>query len=142
MNVTRIEKDAWTEHFAEHAHKIAFGEKQSPQDQRIDYALFVVDEGDSPCGYITVREWDSETAYWQFGGALPKAKGNIKSWRAYEASVQWTKEKGYKRIATYIENNNRAMLRFAERAGFVITGVRNFKGSILLEHLMEFDNGN
>ena len=139
MNVAKIEKDAWTEHFAESAHRIAFGKKQDPSAQRIDYALFVVDEGDSPAGYITVREWDSDTCYWQFGGALPKAKGTIKSWRVYNACIRWTKEKGYKRITTYIENDNRAMLRFAEKAGFRITGCRNFKGAVLLEHLLEFE---
>lgn len=138
MNVLRVEKDTWYQNFSQNAHKIAFGEMQSPDTQRIDYALFVVDEGDCPSGYITVREWDSDTCYWQFGGALPKAKGTIKSWRAYEACVKWTKDKGYKRITTYIENTNKAMLRFAEKAGFTITGCRNFKGQVLLEHLLEF----
>lgn len=46
-------------------------------------------------------------------------------------------EKDYKRITTYIENKNTPMLKFAMKIGFRITGIRNYKNEILLEHLLE-----
>lgn len=141
MHVIQVEKETWLENFSESAHKIAFNEIFEKQRNRLDYALLVVSEDDVPIGYITVRELDSDSCYWQFGGAMPNIIKTVGSWKAYQACIEWASTR-YKRIATHIENTNAVMLKFAAKAGFKIVGVRNFKGSILLEHLMEFDDGN
>lgn len=141
MNVTRIDKDTWVKTFSEYAHKICFEEIARPEKERIDFALLVTEEdSEKPVGYVTCREWDSDTLYWQFGGAFPETKGTAKSWAAYKACVEWTRGRGYKRITTYIENGNRVMLKFAAKIGFLITGTRTFQGAVLLEHLLEFDD--
>lgn len=104
---------------------------------RIDFALLAVTDSGSPAGYVTCRETDNETVYWQFGGAFPSIKGTVLSMRAYEDFINWTRER-YSRVYTLIENTNSAMLRMAQKVGFSIIGIKNFKGQILLEHLMEF----
>lgn len=138
MRVERFEKEAWKK-FAESAHLICFKENRPLGLDRIDFALFAITDGGVPAGYITCRETDSESLYWQFGGAFPSVKGTIMSYRAYEDFVNWTKAR-YKRAYTLIENTNSAMLRMAWSVGFLIVGIKNFKGQILLEHLMEFEN--
>lgn len=140
MNVQKIEKEVWGSYFSELAHKICFEERKPASRDRIDYALLVVDSNDSPCGYITVRELDSETCYWQFGGVFPGTIGTTKSFKAYKACIEWSRGK-YKRVSTLIENQNSAMLKFAAKVGFLIVGIRNYHGTVLLEHVMEFDSG-
>lgn len=138
MQVKRYEKEEWKK-ISESAHIICFSETRPIGFDRIDFALLVVTDGNVPAGYITCRETDSETVYWQFGGAFPSIKGTIMSFRAYEAFVEWTKSK-YRRIYTLIENTNIAMLRMAQKVGFLIIGIKNFHGSIYLEHLLEHEN--
>lgn len=139
MIVELVDAETWKKEFSEAAHKIAFKELKPASWDRIDYALLAID-GDVAAGYVTCRELDSESVYWQYGGAMPGTRDTIKSFRAYEAFVQWHKSR-YKRVATYIENTNTVMLKMAMRVGFRITGVRNYQGSILLEHLLEFQGG-
>lgn len=126
----------WKE-FSEYAHKICFNEVKPSSFDRIDFAMLCVGNG-RPCAYVTCRELDPDTVYWQFGGAFPETRGTLLSWKCYEKMNEMIRGK-YKRITTLIENNNIVMLKFAMKMGYRIIGVRNFKGSILLEHLLEFD---
>jgi hypothetical protein len=128
------------ESFSEHAHRACFSEIKPREWDRIDYALLATNEEDDPCGYMTCRELDSKTVYWQFGGAFKPIKGTINSMRVYESFINWHKER-YDRVCTYIENDNRAMLKMASFQGFKITGVRNYAGQVLLEHILEFEKG-
>lgn len=129
----------WSNH-SEQAHAIVFGEKLPREMQRIDFAL-VVREGEQLKGYVTCREFDSETVYWQYGGAFPGTKDTHSSWRCYQALAQHCRSK-YKRIGTLIENDNQVMLKMAMKLGFKIQGVRTHfaptKTYILLEHVLEF----
>lgn len=136
MVIKRYEKEAWKV-FAESAHIICFNEKRPSDMDRIDFGLLAINSANSPSGFVTCRETDFETVYWQFGGAFPGTKGTVNSMRAYEGFVSYTRER-YKRIYTLIENTNSPMLRMAQKVGFLITGIKNFKGQILLEHLLEF----
>ena len=136
IHVDLITKETWKEHFSANAHKIAFAEIKDPEIDRIDFALIVADD-DKAMGYLTCREFDADTIYWQFGGAFPGTKDTSLSWRGYQAFVEWCRPR-YKRITTLIENTNLVMLKMAMKVGFRVCGVRVFKGDILLEHVLEF----
>ena len=135
MRVERFTAREWAA-FSEDAHRICFEQVKPAQYDRIDFALLVVDD-EKPCGYVTVREHDPETVYWQFGGAFPGTKDTAKTFRGYQLTVDYTRER-YKRITTRIENTNIPMLKMAMKVGFRIIGTRTFKGSILVELLLEF----
>lgn len=137
IEVVRIESKNWVENFSEIAHKAVFAEVKPASLDRIDYALLALDN-DRPIGYMTCRELDSESVYWQYGGMVEHKKKTLYAMWTYEAFLKWHKER-YKRCATYIENTNVAMLKMAFKIGYRIVGVRNFKNSILLECLLEFD---
>lgn len=136
MRVIRYEKEDW-KRYSKEAHLICFKENRAQDLDRIDFALFGVGSGDVPCGYITCRELDAETLYWQFGGAFPSVKGTALSYRCYVDFAEWCRPR-YKRILTFIENENVVMLKMAMKIGFRIFGIRNTKEQILLEHLLEF----
>lgn len=137
MRVEKIEKENWKK-YSESAHLICFKENRPLGLDRIDFALLAINDLDMPCGYITCRETDSETVYWQFGGAFPSVKGTINSYRTYEDFVAWSKAR-YKRVYTLIKNDNKAMLRMAASVNFKIIGIKCFKNEVLLEHLIEFN---
>lgn len=137
MTVKKVAKDDWAI-LAENAHLIVFNEIKKPEMDRIDFALVVEAESGLPMQYATCRELDSESLYLQYGGSFPGTKGTIQSHRCMEKIIHWAEFAGYKRISFLVENVNEAMLKLAMRTGFLIVGLRNFKGQILLEHLKEF----
>ncbi len=134
ITVEYFDKKAW-ELYSENAHKIAFQERKPASNDRIDFALMAIKEG-TPMGYMTCRELEADTLYWQFGGAFPGTKGTTWSWWAYLAFVDWCREK-YKRVTTIIENTNLPMLKMAMKVGFRINGTRFYAGSILVELVLE-----
>lgn len=136
MNVQVIQKDDWKE-LSEKAHLIVFNEAKDSSIDRIDFALATESPDGVLLNYVTCRELDKESLYWQYGGSFPSAKGTVLSYRAVKALLDYCKMH-YKRVSFYVENTNSAMLKMAMKCGFLITGVRNYKGSILLEHLLEF----
>lgn len=133
-----IENKEWGEKYSEQAHLIAFG-KEKPKDwDRIDYAILLVEKAiEKPAGYVTCRETDHETVYWQFGGAMPETAGGPGAVRAFECALEWSKHM-YKRVTFVVQNDNVGMLKLALKYGFKIMGVRAFKGTVLLEHMKEF----
>lgn len=139
IHVDRIEKEAWSV-LSEHAHIISFEEKKPREWDRIDYAL-IVNKDNVPMGFVTCREHDAHTLYWQFGGAFPGTKETSLSFLGYQALVQYVKPQ-YKRLTTLIENENTAMLKMAMKVGFRIVGIRFYNGSVLLEHVLEFETKN
>lgn len=137
MKIEKLSPDQWHS-FSEHAHKAVFSKLKPAHMDRIDYALLCVDDNATVLGYVTVREHDHETVYWQFGGCLDSARGTLKSFRACQAFVDFQK-KVSKRVTFLVENTNAVMLKFAMKLGFKISGVRLFQGSVLVEHLLEFE---
>ena len=138
IEVLVIGADEWKEKYSEQAHLIAFGKNKPASWDRIDYALLMVEaKTKTPSGYITCREFDHETVYWQFGGAMPGTKSTPKSLACFDAALDWAKET-YRRVTFVVENTNQPMLKLAMKREFQIIGVRNFRGSILLEHMKEF----
>lgn len=136
LAIKRLWPEEWAQ-FSEAAHSVTFGEFRPGSKDRVDFALLAVDEHDVPIGYVTIKELDAETAYWQFGGSFPSYRATASVWHAYKAAADWN-AKHYKRVLTFIENNNTPMLKFAMKLGFRVIGIRNFKSRILLEHLLEF----
>ncbi len=138
MKLEVIDSKTWALH-SEDAHKIAFGKVKPASWDRIDFALLAVDDSEMPMGYITCREHDHETIYWQFGGAFPGTKGTCKTWLIYNLAAEYCSNH-YKRITTVIENTNISMLKMAMKLGFIIVGVRGVQGSVLLELVKEFSH--
>lgn len=119
------------------AHLAIFRELREPWIDRINYAL-LARIGPTPVGYVTVKETDRESAYWQYGGALDEYKG-ITAVRAFQAIL--TDARGrYHRLTTYVKNDNVNYLHMAMRFGFRVIGIRVFKGEIFLELYQEFDH--
>lgn len=138
MKVDKISKEKWAE-LSEKAHLIVFSEVKKAETERIDFALCVLSEQGVPLTYTTCREMDAETLYWQYGGSFPGTRGTIASFSNTLHLLEWAKQNGYKRVCFYVENDNQPMLKLAMKCGFKITGVRNYKSHILLEHLKEFE---
>lgn len=135
--VERIPADAWKA-MSEDAHKVAFGTIRDASQERIDFAL-LVKRGHQLMGYVTCKELDGRSLYWQFGGAFPGTKESSLTYSGYQAFIDWTKQH-YDRVSTLVENDNIVMLKMAMKVGYRIVGIRNFKGHILCEMLLEFDN--
>ena len=136
IEVFKIGAKEWKEKFSDSAHLAVFKEYKPNHRDRIDFALLAVKD-DKPAMYMQVREFDSETVYIQYGGAFEETKQTYSVFMIFQMFLRKLKEE-YLRAAMYVENTNTAMIKLALAAGFVITGVRNFKQSILLECLLEF----
>ena len=133
-SVIKVESIDW-EKMSEEAHLICFNEIRPKSCNRIDYTLMVVDtRTDKPVSYITVKEYDDETVYWQHGGSFPGSTG-IPAWKAYNLCIDWSKG-FYKRIFTLIENVNVPMLKMAMKAGFRIIGTKTISNGIMVEHYL------
>jgi hypothetical protein len=137
IEIKKLNKEQWNE-LSEKAHSICFNEHKPSEWDRIDFAL-VGDNFGIPMGYITCRETDAKTLYWQFGGAFPSSKETVWCFHTYQKFVDFCRS-DYERITTLIENTNTVMLKMAMKVGFRIVGIRYFKGSVLLEHLLEFND--
>jgi RimJ/RimL family protein N-acetyltransferase len=99
---------------------------------RISYALAASDEG-GVIGYVTCRETDSESLYWQHGGAVESRYG-VAAYRGFQAFIDYS-EKRYKRITTLVKNDNIKYLHLLMKFGFKVIGLRSFGGEIFLELL-------
>lgn len=140
MIVKKLSREEWIT-LSEDAHKACFQEIMPVNSEKIDFALLCVDENNRPCGYVTCRELDHESVYWRYGGSFPETRGTVRSWTCYELMTNFIKEMGFKRISTLIENKNTVMLKFAMKIGYLICGLRNYQGLTLLEHVLEFKEG-
>ena len=133
--VNKINRGEWIS-MSRNAHLLCFNEERDPMMDRIDFALINERNGE-PLDYTTVRELDAESVYWQHGGSFPNTKGTGTAFYTYKRNSKWCFGEGYKRITTYIENNNLAMLKIALQVGFLVIGTRTFNGHVMLELLLE-----
>ena len=109
--VVQVHKEDWAQ-LSEKAHLACFNEAKPASMDRIDFAL-IVEEDSRMMGYLTCREHDAETLYWQYGGAFRGTRESSLTWKGYQAFVAWTRER-YKRITTVIENDNLVMLKMED----------------------------
>lgn len=136
MRVVRVDKNEWKA-LAERAHLIVFGEKMVADEDRIDFTLVLEGEADHLMGYVTCREFDAKSLYWQYGGAFPGTKSTSLSYPGYTMLTRWC-EGRYDRILTMVENTNCVMLKMHLRNGFKICGFRMHHGKGLVELMKEF----
>lgn len=132
LTIKQVTPHEWAE-MGELAHRVVFNEVRPAEMNRIDYALIAEIDGQLS-GYLTAREFDQETVYWQYGGAFPGTHSSSKAVETYGAFVDWTLER-YKFITTLVKNDNVRYLKLAMHFGFRIIGCRNFEGDVLLELL-------
>ena len=114
-----------------------FGEKKPASLDRFDFTLVAEGENSRMLGYITCREFDSKSLYWQYGGPFPGTKGTSMSFRIYQEALKWSGEK-YDRVLTVVENKNTTMLKMHLISGFFIVGFRQHMGEGLVELSKEF----
>lgn len=138
IEIQRLDPEQWSS-FSEDAHRTCFAEFRPAYTDRIDYALLAHDPTTrGVLGYVTVKELDHESVYWQYGGAFPNIEKGTLVMRTYLQFTEVMREK-YKRVTTLVENTNVSYLKLAMKVGFRIIGVRMFKGSILVELLLDFE---
>lgn len=139
--IIRLNASEWAT-VSENFHRAVFSKEKPATWDRIDYAWLVIDDRtDSPIGYITVRELDHETVYWQFGGSFEWARSSVVTVRAYDACLL-NQAKLSKRVTTAISAKNPRMLKLALSRGWEIFGSRNWDGETMVELKKEFGNGN
>lgn len=138
MKLRLLTQEEWTP-LSEQAHLCVFGQTKSVKDERIDFVLLMVSDEGAPLGYGTFRETSGETVHWQYGGVFEKYRGTPETFRGYRMMVDLIRTR-YKRMTTYIANDNTVMLKFAMKIGYRIIGVRYLHGKLLVEHSMEFSD--
>lgn len=132
--VEKISKEEWSE-ASQLAHYSSFGFLRPEAIERIDFVLVAKYQG-KRAGYVQCIEMDSESVYWQLGGAFDNFKNRAVLIPCCLRAISWCLEK-YKRITTRIKNDNIRMLHIAMKLGFRIVGSFYFQGSIYLELLIE-----
>lgn len=132
MRIVILEQKEWKK-FSEAAHAVCFKEKRPVEFDRYDYAIVAENDKGVPVAYMTVRELDGDSCYMKHGGVFPIIKDTTSAYLAYEKALLFLKNK-YKNISTLVENTNTVMAKFSMKAGLRVTGVRNFKNSILVEY--------
>lgn len=130
MEVVRLTPDKWAT-LSKNANMAVFGEIVDPGLEKIDCAYLILDK-DSPVAFTSIQERDRESAYIQYGGTMPQHRGKGFG-KEFFTMILDEVFKTYKRVGMLVENTNIPMLRLGMSSGFVIIGMRNFKGSILLE---------
>lgn len=138
MTIEVVNSDDWKK-LSENAHVAVFDKRKPSGIERIDYALLFVDSGNVPAAYITCKELDSESLYWQYGGVFQAFRHSITAFRILEQATEWSRER-YKNVGFRVENDNLSMLKCAMKVGYRIIGVRIFEGTILLEHQYKGDS--
>jgi len=131
--VLYISPEEWV-NYAEDSHAAVFKEFRPSSMDRISYALAATDES-GVIGYVTCRETDSESLYWQHGGAVDTRYG-IAAYRGFEAFLD--NAKPYKRVTTLVRNDNIKYLHLLMKFGFRVIGLRCVKNEIFLELTIEF----
>lgn len=124
-------RDQWDQ-VSKAAFEATFGLPRDPALERYDFTMAAVSEDGSLAGWITCKEMDAETIYWQYGGASPKFSGSSNVLIGYKQFVDFSL-KDYKRITTRIENKNLPMLKLAFKLGFIIVGVHHFDNKVFVE---------
>lgn len=136
MIIEKISSEEWKNTYMKSMYEEVFGAERPVGLEKCDYVLIAKDSELDPVGFITCHEMDSETVYWQFGGAAKKVKNTNHVLNHYIHFLAWSLAK-YKRVTTRIENTNSSMLRMAIRCGFLVYGIWNFKNKIYLELCFE-----
>jgi hypothetical protein len=137
LHVIQVTAEQWASSFSEEMHKLVFKELKPAFVDRISYALLIV-QAEEVVGYITVRENDHETVYWQFGGVLTRFRRGLLGSKCFEVALEWQKARS-KRVLMYTENTNLPMLRLALAYGFLVVGTKTFRQHVMVDLMREFE---
>ena len=132
MTIDKIPLSEWKSKYMQNMYLESFGGERNDLIEKCDFVLIARNENIQPVAFITCHEMDTETIYWQFGGACDNIKKSIRVMSHYVHFLVWCMAR-YKRVTTRIENTNTAMLKMAIHCGFVVYGIWNFKNKIYLE---------
>lgn len=135
--VKQVDSGYWKANMSKDSHVVAFGEYRPPDIDRSDFVIIAIDQLDKYSGYITCKEMDSKSLYWQFGGPMPNYRGTIHVINILHSAMHWCRER-YSRINTKVESTNLAMIKMHMKVGFLITGSTIFDGKVFLEMAQEF----
>lgn len=136
MKAVRIEKDDWYDKYAGAHQKIfAYGLDEA---HLFDFVLGMFDDSDDLCGYISVCELDSESAFVFYGGMFMHARGIGKATEGFGVCIIELMKK-YKRVGLLTENKNKIMINLGHKLGFDIVGLRQVRGVPCVEMLLEFN---
>jgi len=140
MEVSCIGEKDWKQ-LSEAAHIAVFERRKPKELERIDFALVADAEENDPIAYVTCKELDAKTVYWQYGGMFKDYRGKGEAILAIKALMEWCHDK-YDYIGCRVENTNLPMLKTAMNAGFLIVGIRMFNQGVFLEHLSTKEKNN
>lgn len=132
----QLSPEEWKQNFSENIHKVVFKEIRQAEREVISYALLVIKD-EEVMGYVTVKQYDVDSVYWQFGGVIPKFRRSMTAVKGIELALEWQRERA-KRILTYVENTNLPMLRMYLAYGFIIIGTRSYNNLVMCDMLKEF----
>lgn len=138
FHVKRIGSYLWKEMMAKDAHELVFGETRSLDLDKCTHAYLCIDSKDEIAGYVTTIDMDSETLYWQHGGAMPEKRGTVLTISGMSKVLNACKEFGYKRVWFRVKNDNLPMLKLGLALGFKVIGTRFFENEIFVEMQNEF----
>lgn len=136
IEIKKIAGKAWASELSEAAHTAVFGTLKPKEKERVDYAWLAL-YNNRPICYVTVIELDSETAYWQYGGAFPWALRSAKIAGIVDILLRRQAEIS-RRVGIRVKNDNFPMLKLALSRGLKPIGIRSFGNETFLEMMREF----
>lgn len=134
--ISKISKETWSK-MSENAHLVVFGNRKELKNERIDFTYLIAQEA-QVLAYVTCKEMDGTSLYWQYGGTFPSAKGSIFVPAGFRSLLNRVQEDRYDRVSFLVENTNYPMLKLAMAFKFKIIGAKLFQGQVFLEHCLEF----
>jgi hypothetical protein len=137
IEVKKLNPEEWSE-FSKLAHAIVFEENRPAEMNRISFC-YVTEEDSLPLCFVTVRELDNESLYFQYGGAFPSSIGTPKTKESLSKTLEQASSEGFKRVSWLVKNTNVAMQKLSFNVGFIPTGIRNFEGEIYVEYHKKLD---
>lgn len=135
MEFKKLPKEHWAL-LARNSNIAVFGEQMDPKDERIDFT-YVALEDDKMVGFVSCQERDADSLYIQYGGLVKPKQGQGFGSEGFPNLLAMIASE-YQRVGLLVENTNMPMLKMALGAGFLVIGMRNFKGKVLLEMGKEF----
>lgn len=136
VGILKYSPDEWRE-YADSAHKLVFKKNRDPLLDRISFALLAHND-ESAVAYVTCRELDAKSLYWQFGGVLDEFRG-FNAVKCFRAFFDYCSSR-YERITALVKNDNVNCLHLMMKYGFRAIGMRNFHSEIFLEMYWENTN--
>lgn len=116
------------------AYKLTFKEVLPKDCGRADFALLIIDMTASAIvGFVSCRKVSESVVYWQYGGVTDELRNKTSVLTLYLKFIENMKNMGFKKIYTYVYNDNIRYLKLCLTSGFLIVGTRNDNGKVMLD---------